>query len=118
MELEHLRIAGELMKQFEKRNPEELLPTTLPAPIRFESNIDYVREIMAEQTDWNAYETEFLPPNRYPTDSRYEQFWGSEHCGEDRKTAPECASSRVSKSGWKRFCSWSRIERPRGEQSK
>ncbi|MDA8165958.1 MAG: hypothetical protein M0017_13120 [Desulfobacteraceae bacterium] len=74
MELEHLRIAGELLKQHEKRDPEELLPAALPEPVRFQSNIDYVREIMETQTDWNAYETEFLPPNRYPADGRYERY--------------------------------------------
>ena len=74
MELEHLRIAGELLKKHENKEPEQLLPAELPQPVRFESNIDYVREIMAEQTDWNAYDTEFLPPDRYPTDGRYQQY--------------------------------------------
>jgi rubrerythrin len=74
MELEHLRLAGELFKQHEKRDPEELLPTELPRLTAFQSNIDYVREIMAAQTDWNAHETEFLPPNKFPKDGRYQQY--------------------------------------------
>jgi hypothetical protein len=38
-----------------------MLPRQMPPPFKFESNIDYVREIMAEQTDFNAKETEFVP---------------------------------------------------------
>jgi hypothetical protein len=71
MELEHLRLAGEAMKKYEKRDPEELLPAELPEPTLFQSNIDYVREILAEQTDFNALETEFLPPDRFPGNGRY-----------------------------------------------
>lgn len=74
MELEHLRIAGKLMQDLERRDPEELLPAALPERLRFQSNIDYVREVMAKQTDDNALETEFLPPDRYPRDGRYREY--------------------------------------------
>ena len=57
MEIEHLKIACELMKERQKKDPEEMLPKQMPAPFKFESNIDYVREIMSEQTDYNAMGT-------------------------------------------------------------
>jgi rubrerythrin len=74
MEIEHLRIARELMKQYEKRDVEEILPREMPAPFKFQSNIDYVREIMTDQTDYNALETDFVPGDRIPRDSRYYRY--------------------------------------------
>jgi hypothetical protein len=73
-EIEHLRAARELMKQYEKRDAEEMLPKQMPAPFKFESNIDYVRDIMAATTDYNALETEFVPASKIPKDSRYHQY--------------------------------------------
>ncbi len=75
-ELEHLRLAGELLRRHEKKEPEELLPAELPEPTLFQSNIDYVREVMARETSWNAYETEFLPPDKFPEDGRYGEYQG------------------------------------------
>ncbi len=81
-ELEHLRLAGELLRRYEKREPEELLPDELPEPTIFQSNIDYVREVMDRQTDYNAFETEFLPPEEYPRDGRYEAYQETMNAGE------------------------------------
>jgi hypothetical protein len=36
-----------------------------------ESNIDYVRKIMAEQTDFNAKGTDYVPGEQIPSDYRY-----------------------------------------------
>ncbi len=73
-EIEHLQIAGAMMKKYEKREPEELLPGTFPEPTIFQSNIDYVRDIIEKQTDFNALETEFLPPDKFPGDGRYGKY--------------------------------------------
>jgi rubrerythrin len=70
-ELEHLRLAGEAMKKYEKRDPQELFPSAFPKPIIFQSNIDYVRDVLAKQINYNALETEFLPPDKFPHDGRY-----------------------------------------------
>ncbi len=74
MEIEHLKAAAELMKEHEKRDPEELLPSKMPDQLVFESNIDYVRQIMAEQTDYNAEGTKFVPADQMPKDSRYQKY--------------------------------------------
>ncbi len=74
MEIEHLKIASELMKKYEKKDPEDMYPKALPDILKFESNIDYVRQIMAEQTDYNALETEFVPAEKIPKDSRYDMY--------------------------------------------
>jgi general stress protein YciG len=59
MEIEHLKIACELMKEKDGKDPKETLPKEMPAPLRFESNVGYVREIMAQQTDDCPKGTEF-----------------------------------------------------------
>jgi len=61
------------MQPYDKkgRDPAEFLPSQLPPPLIMESNIDYVREIMAAQTDYNAMETEYVPGDQVPSDHRY-----------------------------------------------
>ncbi|MBI3805169.1 MAG: hypothetical protein HY282_15575 [Nitrospirae bacterium] len=50
-ELEHLRIAGEMFKKYEKRDPEEVVGTTLPTPATFEENKAYVAEVLINTVD-------------------------------------------------------------------
>lgn len=45
-ELEHLRIAGEMLKKYDKRDPEEIVGTTLPTPGTFEENKAYVADVL------------------------------------------------------------------------
>ncbi|MDR3566727.1 MAG: hypothetical protein P4L43_01730 [Syntrophobacteraceae bacterium] len=74
-EIEHLKIACDLMKKHEKRDPERLLPATMPDKlVIFESNVDYVRDVMARQTDLNAVETEFVPSAKMPKHGRYQDY--------------------------------------------
>jgi hypothetical protein len=47
-ELGQLHYVMELMRQHERRDPEELLPATLPEPIQFRSQREFVRETLAE----------------------------------------------------------------------
>jgi len=74
MEIEHLNIARTLMIQYENKDPMEMFPDSLPAPLKFESNVDYVREILATQTDFNANGTEFIPGSQMPKDSKYDMY--------------------------------------------
>ena len=50
MELGHLQNAIALYKKFERKDPAEFLPAQMPVPLTFESNIDYVRKVLAEET--------------------------------------------------------------------
>jgi len=50
-ELEHLRIAGEMLKSLEGRDPEEIVGTTLPTPATFEDNHQYVTKVLEETAD-------------------------------------------------------------------
>jgi hypothetical protein len=51
MELEHLRIACDLLRRFEGREPEEIVAPALPDALRFQQNKAYVRQVLANQLD-------------------------------------------------------------------
>jgi len=73
-EIEHLRIACNLMKQYEKRDPLELLPKELPELTIFQSNVDYVRQILASQVDFTESDMQFLPLAEVQDKSRFEMY--------------------------------------------
>src|SRR5690606_15133714 len=71
MEIEHVRVAGEMLKRFEGVEPQQLLPKELPEPTRFHENKEYIRQVMANQTFLTANCTEFVPTQSMPKDSLY-----------------------------------------------
>lgn len=74
MEIEHLRLACEMMKQVEGIDPESLLPKEIAEPMVFQENKAYVREVLASQVDLTAQETEFVPLGELPKDHRYFEY--------------------------------------------
>lgn len=67
MEIEQLKQAADLMRRYEGRDPAEVLPPELPAPVKFEPNKDYIRQVIADQVDITAFGTGFVGdwPDRY-----------------------------------------------------
>lgn len=53
-ELGHLNLVMELFKKHERRDPAEILPETLPEPIAYESNRDFVRETLTREVQLSA----------------------------------------------------------------
>jgi hypothetical protein len=51
MEIEQLRIAVELLREHDGRDPDELLPPELPEPVKFEPNKEYLRHLLDTQID-------------------------------------------------------------------
>ncbi|HEX5494605.1 MAG TPA: hypothetical protein VFX70_08550 [Mycobacteriales bacterium] len=51
MELEHLRVACDLMRQHDTRQPEEIVVMSMPQVLRFEPNKQYIRELLDTQID-------------------------------------------------------------------
>ncbi|MDQ3765178.1 MAG: hypothetical protein M3460_27910 [Actinomycetota bacterium] len=51
MELEHLRIATELMRRHDGREPEEVVGSELPQAVTFEPNKAFLRDLLATQMD-------------------------------------------------------------------
>src|SRR5690606_29051603 len=47
-ELGHVHYVMKLMKEVERRDPEELVPRELPEPIQYKSQRDFVRETLRE----------------------------------------------------------------------
>jgi hypothetical protein len=61
-ELGHLHVVRELMKEIERRDPAEVLgSTSLPEPIAFASQRDFVRKVLAEEVDLRAAGTQYVP---------------------------------------------------------
>ncbi|SOD89941.1 ferritin-like domain-containing protein [Caenispirillum bisanense] len=71
MEIEHLRIARELMKKVEGRDPADLMPKSLDSLLTFESNKNYVRDVIARQVDLTADGSDFVPIGDLPADHRF-----------------------------------------------
>ncbi|MBZ0158319.1 MAG: hypothetical protein K8I29_19150 [Alphaproteobacteria bacterium] len=74
MEIEHLRIACDAMRKHEGKDPEGMLPSSLPEPVRFQSNIDYIREVLDMQLDLTAFETGFIRESELKPDARYLKY--------------------------------------------
>ena len=51
MEIGHLQTAAELIKKYEKRDPEEIIGTDIVMPCHFESQKEYVTNILENEID-------------------------------------------------------------------
>jgi hypothetical protein len=69
MEIEHVRLAGELLRQHEGIDPAWILPKELPEPIRFEPNKAYIRQLLASQVGLRTAGTQFVAETQLPADS-------------------------------------------------
>lgn len=59
-ELGHLRVAMQLFKKFERRDPAEVLPERLPEKIDYTSHREFVRNVLAREVDLRARGTQFI----------------------------------------------------------
>ncbi len=80
MEISHLNTVAEIARQMGV-DPEQVVPATFPKPLLFKSQVDYVRQILATQVDYNAFETEIGPPDKLTQNPRYEQYQSSVNAG-------------------------------------
>jgi hypothetical protein len=71
MEIGHLHAAIEMMKKFERKDPTAELDRNFPKPFKFESNVDYVRDILATQVDLTADMEKYVPVSKLPKGHRY-----------------------------------------------
>lgn len=75
MEIEHLRIACEMLKDVEGVDPESFLPQAgMPEPLKFEPNKEYVRETLRNTVELTAYDAQFVPIGELPPDHRYFEY--------------------------------------------
>ena len=59
-ELGHLNKVTELFKKYEKRDPSEVLPEKLPDPIAYQSQREFVRQVLSQEIDLRARGTEYV----------------------------------------------------------
>ena len=82
MELGQLQEASRLLRTYEGRDPLELLPPELPEiPLTFESNKEYVREVLAAEIDLRSDGLFIVPEEELPSDHRYFAFQETVNAG-------------------------------------
>lgn len=65
-ELGQLHFVMDLFKRVERRDPAEVIPATLPSTFKYESQRDYVRNVLKQQVHLRAKGTEFIDPAKTP----------------------------------------------------
>jgi hypothetical protein len=60
-ELGQFRFVADLFKQYERRDPAEVIPATLPEPMPFASQRDFVRDTLAKEVDLRTNRTQYVP---------------------------------------------------------
>jgi hypothetical protein len=68
-ELGQLHFVMDVMKNIENRDPEELLPDTLPEPVKFESHRKFVRETLEREVDLRSDGSQVVPLDEESTAS-------------------------------------------------
>jgi hypothetical protein len=65
-ELGQLHYVMDLFRAVENRDPEEVLPQSLPEPIEYRSHRQFVRETLSREVDLRASGTQFVGKNEEP----------------------------------------------------
>ena len=75
MEVSHLHRAAELLMTYEGRPWQDVLPDgTFPAPLKLESNIDYVRDILKHTVSLTADRESWTPVDQLPEDADFFRY--------------------------------------------
>jgi hypothetical protein len=74
MEIEHLRLACEMMRAVEGRDPAEFLPNSIERTMLFKENKEYVRRVLKTQVNLTADGTRFVPVADLPSDHRFHKY--------------------------------------------
>jgi hypothetical protein len=63
-ELGHYAYVSELVKQYERRDPSEIISQTLPDPMPFKSNREFVRQTLKQEVDLRTSGTQFVSKDK------------------------------------------------------
>jgi rubrerythrin len=63
-ELGHLRFVADLFEQTERRDAAEVLSSSLPQPIRYESHRNFIRQVLRTEVNLTAVGSEFVDRSR------------------------------------------------------
>lgn len=90
-ELGQFHIVAGLFKEYERRDPEEIVPTTLPDPFPYESNREFVQEVLVSEVNLRAAGTDFVDAAEEPQSSiAYREQMNSEGSPSDMVAAGYC----------------------------
>jgi rubrerythrin len=81
MELEHLRIAAQALEEIEGKDAAELLGPGFDAPMTFEDNKAYLKEVVATQVDLTSWDSVFVPIDSLPEGHRYFAYQAQVNAG-------------------------------------
>jgi hypothetical protein len=84
MELEHLRLAAELFKRLDGRDPDQVLAPALPPPVTFEPNKSYIRQLIATRVDHTTLGTGYVREAHERFETMQEALMGGEQPPSER----------------------------------
>lgn len=74
-ELMHLHTAKALLENYEHKEWNQVIPdANFPEPLRLESNIPYVRDILSRTVNNTALREDYLPVSELPADSTFAEY--------------------------------------------
>jgi hypothetical protein len=59
-ELGHLAVARDLFEQIERRDASEIIPDSLPEPIKYESNRHFIKQVLNSEVELRAIGTQLV----------------------------------------------------------
>jgi len=81
MEIEHLKIAAQALEEIEGKDAAELLGKGFDAPMTFEENKEYVKEVVASQVELTGWDAVFTPVTELPEGHRYFAYQAQVNAG-------------------------------------
>lgn len=81
MELEHLRLAADLVRKLDGKDPEMLVPPVLPQPVTFKENKQYLRQVLTSQVNLSSDKGEFVDVGQLPPDHDYFTYQAKVNAG-------------------------------------
>jgi rubrerythrin len=68
-ELGHLHFVLEVFRKYDKRDPAEVIPESLPEPVEYKSHRQFVRKVLNEEVDLRARSTRIISKDEEAADS-------------------------------------------------
>lgn len=73
-EVTHVQMAADMLQNYEKKDAAMFIPDKFPELTVFQSNKDYVRDIIASQVNLTSVGPDYVPAEDLPADSRYHEY--------------------------------------------
>ncbi len=75
LEIAHLHKAAELLKKYEKKHWQEVIPDPeFPTPLSLHENIEYVRDILGTTVQFTGQLEDYINVNELPSDANFFQY--------------------------------------------